>query len=444
MRCYGVLGRSLLIIFGVLVHHCWCLGLNLNVGPSFPVVGKPCPFFELHKILYFDKKRADLTDFKGKWLVLDFWGINCGACIASFPRVDKDQRVFKDKVQYMMIAYEDNDQKNEIFYKKIRAREKLSMPCGFDSILCKSWIKLYVPLIVVIDADGIVRAVTSYLSENQMEDLIKNKGSEDFVPYMPNRGSLKKTQTEASRDSYNGIGNEVLKESSISTFNSFREKRSVPLLIPDSINTLTRINIMGVPLEQLYKYAYFGYLGLDDSDSLYGRNYKKALLKIKDTSLFDSSYGQNINLFSYKLVVSPTSVHTFSAIKEIMRNDLQGYFGYTGEFDSLDEVCYVIRADGRSMEGLRSKGGQSSIDGNLYTGFNATNIPISDLVERLRGVMDGDVLIDSTGIDYNIDIRLTGIIDKSSMTKELRSVGLRVVGEKRRMKVLVIKDKVSN
>jgi hypothetical protein len=54
----------------------------------YPEVGKPCPDFTLHNIEYYSKKEASVKDFRGKWLILDFWNKGCGACIASFPKIN--------------------------------------------------------------------------------------------------------------------------------------------------------------------------------------------------------------------------------------------------------------------------------------------------------------------------------------------------------------------
>jgi hypothetical protein len=39
----------------------------------YPEVGKPCPDFTLNNVAYYSKKKVSLNDFKGKWLILDFW-----------------------------------------------------------------------------------------------------------------------------------------------------------------------------------------------------------------------------------------------------------------------------------------------------------------------------------------------------------------------------------
>src|ERR1700737_2636278 len=68
-------------------------------------VGKPCPNFVLHNIEYFPKTQASLKDFKGKWLVLDFWNRYCASCVNSFPKTNDMQKEFYNNVQFIYVGY---------------------------------------------------------------------------------------------------------------------------------------------------------------------------------------------------------------------------------------------------------------------------------------------------------------------------------------------------
>ena len=57
-------------------------------------VGTQAPPFELKD---FDGKTVKLSDFKGKVLVLDFWGTWCPPCRASMPAIQKVHEKYKDR-----------------------------------------------------------------------------------------------------------------------------------------------------------------------------------------------------------------------------------------------------------------------------------------------------------------------------------------------------------
>lgn len=43
-------------------------------------------------------KKVSLSDFKGKWVVLDFWGSWCGWCVKGFPALKEAYRKYGDKI----------------------------------------------------------------------------------------------------------------------------------------------------------------------------------------------------------------------------------------------------------------------------------------------------------------------------------------------------------
>lgn len=45
-----------------------------------------------------DGKRVSLSDFRGKWVVLDFWGSWCGWCIKGFPALKEAYSKYGDKI----------------------------------------------------------------------------------------------------------------------------------------------------------------------------------------------------------------------------------------------------------------------------------------------------------------------------------------------------------
>ena len=135
---------------------------------AYPEVGKPMPNELIHNIHYFKKKQASIEDFKGKWLILDFWNTGCTACVASFPHVNEEMKEFKDKISFMLIGRQDIENKIPAMYERFRQKERLEMPCAYDSIICKRFNIWAGPTIIIIDPKGIVRGYTYSLTERQI------------------------------------------------------------------------------------------------------------------------------------------------------------------------------------------------------------------------------------------------------------------------------------
>src|ERR1043166_8544255 len=77
-------------------------------GEMYPEIGKPCPNFILTDIEHFPKKTASLNNFRGKWLILDFWTRYCSVCVESMPKTDSLQKEFGKKVQFLLVGQNDN------------------------------------------------------------------------------------------------------------------------------------------------------------------------------------------------------------------------------------------------------------------------------------------------------------------------------------------------
>jgi peroxiredoxin/uncharacterized GH25 family protein len=63
--------------------------------------GKAAPDFEVSTI---DDKKIKLGDFKGKYLLLDFWAVWCGPCVAETPNLKETYEAFKNDPRFAMVG----------------------------------------------------------------------------------------------------------------------------------------------------------------------------------------------------------------------------------------------------------------------------------------------------------------------------------------------------
>lgn len=203
------------------------------------------------------------------------------------------------------------------------------------------------------------------------------------------------------------------------------------------------IQLMGVPLGNMYKLAYIGKTFMNYWDTAYyGKFWKDPILELNDSSAFVPDFLKSKNLFGYSLIV-PDSMATDSVLQNGMKNDLSKYFGYSATLEERKMPAWIaVRT--RDLSHLKTKGGPKV----RYTGMSSApnlrmkNVPPANLFTAIAGYNQTEPpIIDSTGLDTNIDFELEGVPDDiTEVDKALNKLGIDLIRSTKTMKVLVIRD----
>ncbi|MES2454439.1 MAG: TlpA disulfide reductase family protein [Bacteroidota bacterium] len=145
---------------------------KLNIGdtlPKYPL-----------KMMNYPEYTADLQDFKGKILILDFWESSCLSCLESWPKLIKLQDQFKDKIQILTInAHEDQKKIKEVISRQERIYNyKMTLPVSFGDPKIKQLFPYFsLPHIVFIDEDQVVKYIAAGwdLNEITIQNMIDRK-----------------------------------------------------------------------------------------------------------------------------------------------------------------------------------------------------------------------------------------------------------------------------
>jgi peroxiredoxin len=119
------------------------------------LLGKPAPDFTLAGV---DNHEVTLASLRGKPVLLDFWATWCAPCREASPHIQKLHDQFKDK-NLVVLGIDTNEPAEKA--KKYFADEKYTFGnlLGSGNEVIKNYGAHSIPLVVLIDKDGVVRYV---------------------------------------------------------------------------------------------------------------------------------------------------------------------------------------------------------------------------------------------------------------------------------------------
>jgi thiol-disulfide isomerase/thioredoxin len=424
---------------GVAFSNCFAQG-GLKIGDSVPKV-------YLSNVLFYSKSQIDLSsEFRGKVLLLDFFGTYCGPCIAALPHLDSLQKSFGGQLQVMLVDAERSDVIKDFFQKHPIGR-KVSFPVvSEDTILGgiqESTLFKFnsIPTEVLISPDGRVQAITrsdAITNESIVNILSGKKVDFQIKRYTKYNDNLMTTLMSSQKEDlvrYSFFGREV---SGMGTI----------IGTPDLDRKMSRIEmtVFNCPILELFKLAYLG-----DRGMLYPSCW---LVKPDmDTSFMpDFSTGKNVYCYELRLHYDfdakiPGDVID-SQIKSIgyrnMQNDLAGGTGMVGHVENRVVRCFeihsmsvkrgIIPADTAVDRGIFESGDKEKI-------IHFRKEPLSDVIFALLYVYNTPIyIIDKSGYKgpVNLDIKFQSLDDGKKMDQELKTEGLYVVETKMNADVLVL------
>lgn len=415
---------------------------------NYPQIGNVFPDFTFNDIGNFPQKSVKVSDFKGKYLILYFWGTSCIGCIKGMPGDDKLQRKYADSLQILPIGYNNNGSYVKSLFSEMVNQYKFVLPCAFDTTLSdRSLIdEMGYPQVIWIDKSGVVRAVShGEFNEDNIRKFISGKefnhedASYSGQKQLQRKSILTKIETDGSNDK---AVKDVEFSSTLKKWQPGMGMRisDLPEIGVDTLNKqeYSEYHTRKVTARGLFGVAYNGY----NFDIFSPYTWPVPIFELTDSSKI-ASKGEELT-FCYDLMVKRVR-NSRPVLMKYMQNDLASYFGYKVSIQTRMMPCYVLTVSDSvkvkklfsgdptlPTRSLSQKGGK----------LNYTNVPFSGLMIYISAMMiDTTRFYDETGLKGRISLEFTGLTSDVNVLKDnLLRYGLSLSFTKRPVKVVVVND----
>lgn len=397
-------------------------------------IGDVIPNFEFELVNH-SSSRASMADFRGKFLLLDFWATWCTSCILKFPQLDSLQRKYDNKSFQVLLVNTKNTNdtklKVESFFQKRKTPggNRYILPSIInDTITEKLFPHQMVPHYVLVDKSGVIRAITSsdqitelninaFLMGKHIDLTLKRDMDFDFNKPLFVDG--------------NGGYNEKYMFRSLLTGYLQNVASNAGTVFKNGTDSITRFYMTNTSVFMLYGAAY---------PEIFTYPLNRFQMRVGNMNKYhkrgDWSDWKIDNAVTYELIIPPS---TEEQMLTYMRSDLKRYFNLKVLKEKRRVKCMVVKR-GKDIRKLIAKDVQPEI--NFYQNDREIkilkNYPISELFAFFNSSFSFP-FVDETNIKEKVTIELPkNFMDIDSLKAKLATYGLILTQEERELEFITL------
>jgi len=150
------------------------LMVSLHFELNAQVLSRPLQVYDTipdmtFEMVNYPSPTVQLSEFRGKLLILDFWSIWCANCIEEFPKIAALQEKFKEDIMILPIGFQSSwaDGIRRFYERRQERGAPVRIPSAIqdksegDTLLNNLFPSRAVPLLVWVDFRGQIMGITS-------------------------------------------------------------------------------------------------------------------------------------------------------------------------------------------------------------------------------------------------------------------------------------------
>lgn len=392
------------------------------------LINQRCPDFVFDSLLNYAKAKLALSDLRGKYVIIDFWGTFCVPCINDIPKIEQIQKRFGDSLQVLMVATDGWERAKQFYDTRKKGNKPMYLPCAISRNTVKYFQIREVSTYVWIDDQGYIKGITddTQLTDRNVADFVRGKkvqfrqkGKEVII----DRKKLL-VATAKEMDS-----NSVLYYSALT-----RNLKGVRSGYFPVVKGRASVNVTNMPVSNLYQIAFGDSTGAVPFNRTVVESAHPEKIALPDGEDFEAWSVDNT--YCYELTVPQERQKD---ILEIMKEELHRIFGLNVFREYRTKQCLILKQE--KEPAFFTAGNDTPKLAMSLGGVSIKNYPFYKLTELLQHYQQRIILLDETGITGNVDVALQAQMnDVDALNAALKKYGLHLQWEDRKVLMLVIKD----
>lgn len=415
-----------------------CLFLSVTAQVTKPTykpvkIGDRIPDLTLTNIYNYKTTKTNLSDFKAKLIILDFWATWCTSCLADFPKTEELQQKYGGEVQFIKVAYQPKADVLPFLEKFHKGKPSVIPVITDDKVLHELFPHFYIPHYVWLDQVGNVVATTTgdQLTVTNIDRFL----SDDNIGNMRT-----KIDVDGSKPLF--ITNDLLKDNELKHYSVFfkGEYDGFGTGVNRKLNKAgkqTGVNITNMDIVSMYEIVVadlFKQRGLINYNA-------RSLILIKDTVVSNYNSDAITRLpYVYTYACNATDLDSASLYQYIFA-DLNRYSNYHGSIEKTKVKCLVLRRTSK-VDKMKTKGGDPR--GLNFDDPNPkmVNRPLTIMILRFCDLSFIKMpLIDETGYRLPVDVQIPDGKNLAGLQKGLEKYDLELKEQIRELDMFVLRDK---